>query len=176
MSGFDHHGWLQLPNCEGQMRDATPAEAAGEYADHKELARQMQMSPRDRAVDVAFAVVKFLVAVIFFASLVIFVASMIDMAHGADNGQWKDLPPDVRQWFNRPKISECCALSDGTRTDWEIKPDGYYVPVPWHPQGHEYWVRVPDNAVITSEGNPVGQALIWYGPNSIRCFVPGGGV
>src|SRR5260370_22534817 len=195
MYGFDHHGWLQLPNWEGQMRDATLAEAAGEYdhqralaiisrlpeprasdIDHEALARELtgyDYAAHQRRHDEMWGRIK--VALMIFVLGVAFIAGVITAARRADNGQWKDLPPSVREWFQSPKIKPCCALADGTRTEWEIKDGGYYGPVPWHPPGHEYWERVPDNAIITSEGNPVGQALIWYGPNFIRCFVPGGG-
>jgi hypothetical protein len=117
-------------------------------------------------------------AVLLGAMVGIILGGLVVLTRAADNGQWNDLPPNVRQWFQSPRIQPCCSLADGTRTDWEIKDGGYWVPVPWHPQGREYWERVPDGVVITDAGNPVGVALIWYniGGMSIRCFVPGGGV
>jgi hypothetical protein len=152
------------------------------YADHKELARQMRelhgydYAKHQAKHDEMWGRTK--VALMIFVLGVAFIAGIITAASGADNGQWKDLAPEVRKWFQSPRIAPCCSLADGTRTDWDIKDGGYYVPVPWHPQGREYWERVPDGVVIHDAGNPVGVALIWYnvGGQSIRCFVPGGGV
>lgn len=97
---------------------------------------------------------------------------------GKNNGQWDNAPPSVKEWFHRDTIQKCCSDADGVTTDWEIRNGGYYVPVPWNPKGEEHWERVPDNAIIFNEGNPVGKALIWFNieGKSIRCFIPGEGV
>lgn len=95
--------------------------------------------------------------------------------------QWKNIDPATREWFRDLKAPgayvHCCDIADGHRTDWEIRPDGYYVPVPWMPKGKEYWVKVPPETIIYDSGNPTGDAVIWYttAVDSIRCFVPGGG-
>jgi hypothetical protein len=38
------------------------------------------------------------------------------------------------------------------------------------------WWQVPEHAVIRNQGNPVGEAVVWYvnlrGSIVIRCFVP----
>ena len=114
---------------------------------------------------------RFLLAVILIAS----------PAFAIDNGQYNNVDPKVRQWFDSVKVPNsnrsCCSIADGHRTDWEIRPDGFYVPVPWQPKGREYWVLVPPEAIVRNAGNPTGDAVIWYMPtNLIRCFVPGDGV
>jgi hypothetical protein len=102
-------------------------------------------------------------------------------AFAFDNGQWSNVPDHVRSWFKSvrsPNGVPCCDISDGHRTDYDIRPDGYYVPVPWKPPGKENWIPVPPEVVLHNAGNPVGDAVIWYVESSqyIRCFVPGGGV
>jgi len=99
-----------------------------------------------------------------------------------DNGQIPPNVPDhIRSWFKSVRNSHgipCCDIADGHRTDYDIRPDGYYIPVPWAPPGKENWEKVPPQAVIYNAGNPVGEAVVWYVEESeyIRCFVPGGGV
>lgn len=105
------------------------------------------------------------------------IALLIALAVAApaiDRGQFGDVSPKVRAWFSQPRIKACCDLSDGIPTEFEMRPDGYYVPVPWSKEP----VRVPSERVISNLGNPVGHAIIWFNEDAqyIRCFVPGGGV
>jgi hypothetical protein len=96
-----------------------------------------------------------------------------------DNGQYGDVPANVRSWFKAvrsPQGVPCCDMADGHRTDYEMRVDNHY----WVPIAGEMR-QVPNEAVVHNAGNPVGEAIVWYvaqGTNSyyIRCFVPGGGV
>jgi len=97
-------------------------------------------------------------------------------AYAADRGQFDNVPDDVRAWFKSvksPKGVPCCDISDGHRTDYDIREGAYWVPI----EGE--WRQVPDGAVILDAGNPVGEAIVWYvhhrGSIVISCFVPGGG-
>lgn len=96
-----------------------------------------------------------------------------------DNGQYGDVPDNVRSWFKSvrsPRGVPCCDMSDGHRTTWRSGPaGGYEVPI------EDQWVSVPPEAIIYDAGNPVGEAVVWYVKQGatvfyIRCFVPGGGV
>src|SRR5258706_15867313 len=129
MNDFNHHGWLDLPNRQGRVRDATPAEVAGDmndtdqhvfyevdhYAGHNELAREMrELHGYDYAAqqakhDEMWGRIKFVLMI--FVLGVAFIAGIITAARGADNGQWKDLPPEVRKWFQSPRIAPCCSLA-----------------------------------------------------------------
>lgn len=105
----------------------------------------------------------------------------IAASHAIDNGQWSGVDPKIRDWLKSvrsPRGIPCCDIADGHRTDWEIRPYGYYVPVPWFPPGRENWIMVPPETIVHDAGNPIGDAVIWYVESSkyIRCFVPGGGV
>ena len=64
----------------------------------------------------------------------------------------------------------CCDISDGHRTDYEVRGGGYWVPI------NGLWWQVPEKAIIRNGGNPVGEAVVWYvslrGNVEIRCFVP----
>jgi hypothetical protein len=105
-------------------------------------------------------------------------------AAAMDRGQFKNVPPEIRYWFENmrsPKGIACCSYADGHRTGYDIRQGQYWVPI-----GGE-WYPVPPEAVIKTE-NPVGEAIVWYllqSPDSglprselykIICFVPSGDV
>ena len=90
-----------------------------------------------------------------------------------DNGQFGDVSPDIRAWFKSvmaPNGVPCCDISDGHRTEYDVRGGSYWVPI----EGQ--WMLVPERAVIRDRGNPVGQAVVWYvhhrGEIIISCFVP----
>ena len=96
------------------------------------------------------------------------------LAH--DNGQFGNVPPEVRAWFKgvkSPNGIPCCDIADGHRTDYDMRNNKYWVPIDGK------WMIVPDEAVVNNDGNPTGDAVVWYtlynGTIYIRCFVPGGG-
>lgn len=104
--------------------------------------------------------------------LALFVAAAL----AADNGQWKNAPDSVRQWFRSvksPRGVPCCDIADGYRADWDIHAGAYRVRI----EGE--WFDVPPEAVVDSSGNPTGDAVVWFttysGSVFIRCFVPGNG-
>jgi hypothetical protein len=111
----------------------------------------------------------------------LFIAAITSVSYAAlafDNGQYNEVPDSVRSWFKSvrsPHGVPCCDISDGHRTSYDIRSDGYWVPI----EGE--WRPVPPEAIVYNAGNPVGEAVVWYvrqGSNAfyIRCFVPGGGV
>jgi hypothetical protein len=90
-----------------------------------------------------------------------------------DNGQFNDVPADIRAWFKSvmaPNGVPCCDISDGHRTEYDVRDGAYWVPI----EGQ--WMAVPERAIIRDRGNPVGQAVVWYvhhrGSIIISCFVP----
>ena len=93
-----------------------------------------------------------------------------------DRGQFGHVPPDIRAWFKSviaPNGVPCCDISDGHRTDYDMREGSFWVPI------EGTWMQVPERAVIRDAGNPVGEAVVWYvrhrGAIVISCFVPGGG-
>jgi hypothetical protein len=99
----------------------------------------------------------------------------------ADVGQIPpNVSPAVRQWFrdvHSPAGMVCCDVADGHLTDYDIRPDGYWVPIEgrmWH---------VPPQAVIKDSKNPFLTGVVWWRRDTdgnfvsyyIRCFTPGGG-
>src|ERR1700733_2967907 len=94
-----------------------------------------------------------------------------------DNGQYGDVPANVRTWFKNvrsPQGIPCCDMADGHRTQFEMRTDGYWVPIDGE------WRHVPSEAIVQSAGNPVGEAVVWFAvlcgnTYHIRCFVPGSG-
>ena len=90
-----------------------------------------------------------------------------------DNGQYDHVPPDIRAWFKSviaPNGVPCCDESDGHRTTYDVRGGAYWVPI----EGQ--WMQVPERAVIRDQGNPIGEAVVWYvhhrGSIIISCFVP----
>lgn len=90
-----------------------------------------------------------------------------------DNGQYENVPPDIRAWFKgviAPNGVPCCDISDGHRTEYDYREGAYWVPI----EGR--WMQVPAHAIIRDRGNPVGEAVVWYvhhrGGIIISCFVP----
>ena len=90
-----------------------------------------------------------------------------------DNGQYEDVPADIRTWFKSvtaPNGVPCCDMADGHRTEYDVRNGTYWVPI----EGQ--WMAVPDRAVVRDRGNPIGQAVVWYvhhgGGIIINCFVP----
>ena len=69
-----------------------------------------------------------------------------------------------------PNGVPCCDESDGHRTSYDVRAGAYWVPI----EGQ--WMQVPERAVIRDQGNPVGEAVVWYvhhrGSIIISCFVP----
>src|SRR5437868_15499920 len=105
----------------------------------------------------------------------VLVASVVlsGAAFAFDNGQYNDVPADIRAWFRNvlaPNGLPCCDISDGHRTDYDVRSGAYWVPIDGE------WVVVPERAVIRGARNPVGQAVVWYvrqhGSIVISCFVP----
>ena len=77
-----------------------------------------------------------------------------------DNGQYADVPNDVRAWFKgvrSPTGVSCCDIADGHRTIWKGDEAGRY----WVPINGE-WVEVPEEAVVNNAGSPLGEAVVWY--------------
>ena len=94
-------------------------------------------------------------------------------AHAVDRGQYDNVPDNIRSWFKGVRNSSgglCCDISDGNRTDYEVRTGAYWVPI------DGVWRRVPDVAIIRNAGNPLGEAVVWYVRIAdnivIRCFVP----
>jgi hypothetical protein len=90
-----------------------------------------------------------------------------------DNGQYENVPPDIRAWFKgviAPNGVPCCDIADGHRTEYDFREGAYWVPI------ESQWLAVPERAIIRDRGNPVGEAVVWYvhhrGSIVISCFVP----
>src|SRR5260221_14284667 len=75
-------------------------------------------------------------------------------AHAIDRGQFENVPDDIRAWF-KSKISPsgvpCCDISDGFRTEYDVRDGAYWVPI------EGMWWQGPARAGIRDGGNPVGE-------------------
>jgi hypothetical protein len=142
------------------------------------------------STDRALRIVKFALIGVFAAVIVVAIGALFSIVHARPSpemiAEWDDIfppasggmPDNVRSWFRgvrAPSGVPCCDISDGHRTAYDIRSDGYWVPI------GGAWQHVPEEAVVHNAGNPVGEAVVWYvrqgeGTYYIRCFVPGGGV
>jgi hypothetical protein len=114
----------------------------------------------------------------------------IQESFGRDNGQYAQVNPEVREWFQNqidPRTKQlCCSIADGTYAEEDIR-DGHYWARwrinTWDDNGNLVasdkmtdWIQVPDGAVITNP-SPNGSPVVWYGFTNgnpfIRCYVPG---
>jgi hypothetical protein len=100
-------------------------------------------------------------------------AALASAAIAFDNGRYDDMPADIRAWFRNvlaPNGLPCCDISDGHRTDYDVRHGAYWVPI------DGAWMEVPERAVIHGARNPVGQGVVWYVHRqngiAISCFVP----
>ncbi|MGJ4917040.1 hypothetical protein ACQR10_20425 [Bradyrhizobium sp. HKCCYLRH2060] len=107
------------------------------------------------------------------AALTIGSLACATVASAFDNGQFDNVPPDIRAWFKSviaPNGVPCCDISDGHRTTYDVRDGTYWVPI----EGR--WMAVPERAIIRDRGNPIGEAVVWYahhrGDIIISCFVP----
>ena len=106
------------------------------------------------------------------ATLVL-MAALASATHAFDRGQYDNVPADIRAWFKgvtSPGGVPCCDIADGHRTAYDLRAGAYWVPI------DGLWWQVPERAVIRNQGNPVGEAVVWYvnlrGSVVITCFVP----
>jgi hypothetical protein len=98
---------------------------------------------------------------------------LVAPAEAFDNGQYGNVDPKIRSWFEgvrSPHGVPCCSMSDGHSTIYDIRHDGYWVPI----EGE--WRQVPPESIVYTT-NPTGEAVVWWvrqGVNTyyIRCFVP----
>ena len=74
-------------------------------------------------------------------------------ALAVDRGQFGDVPEHIRKWFKDARSPEgvpCCDVSDGYRTEYDVRGGVYWVPI------DGVWREVPEKAVIRTGGNPTG--------------------
>src|ERR1700761_5024287 len=86
-------------------------------------------------------------------------AALAQAALAFDNGQYDNVPHDIRAWFKSvmaPNGVPCCDISDGHRTEYYVRHGTYWVPI------EGTWMEVPSRAIIKDSGNPIGQAVVWY--------------
>ncbi len=85
-------------------------------------------------------------------------AALATAALAFDNGQYENVPADIRAWFKgvmAPNGVPCCDMADGHRTEYDVREGAYWVPI----EGQ--WMAVPAHAIIRDRGNPVGEAVGW---------------
>jgi len=105
--------------------------------------------------------------------MLVLMAALASATHAFDRGQYENVAADIRAWFKSvvsPSGVPCCDIADGHRTSYDQRDGAYWVPI------DGLWWRVPERAVVRNQGNPVGEAVVWYvnqrGSVVINCFVP----
>ena len=92
-------------------------------------------------------------------------------AFAFDNGQYGDVPDNIRSWFKSvrsPSGVPCCDIADGHRTTWRgTREGGYEVPI------ENEWMPVPPESIVYNAGNPTGEAVVWYVMKDATAPFPG---
>ncbi|HVY56805.1 MAG TPA: hypothetical protein VHA77_03055 [Xanthobacteraceae bacterium] len=102
-----------------------------------------------------------------------------------DNGQWSNVPINVRKWFQslmRPDfpMSSCCGEADAYEADsYEVEGD-HYVAIITDGKGaipNGTRIPVPNSKMKWDKGNPTGHGIIFLGSErQVYCYVAPGGV
>ena len=115
----------------------------------------------------------------------------VSKAPARDLGQWDNVDPLHRQWFNglmRPdnQSLSCCGLADAYWADsYEVK-DNQYIAIITDERDDEPLRRphiengrrfvVPNSKIKWDSGNPTGHGIIFIGVGlEIHCYLPPGG-
>ena len=116
----------------------------------------------------------------------------VSKAPARDVGQWANVDPAQRQWFNglmqpdNPDLS-CCGEADAYWADsYEVNGNQYVAIVtdtrddaPLHRPHVENGTRltVPTTKIKWDKGNPTGHGIIFIGVGGyVYCYLPPGGV
>src|ERR1700694_6313283 len=78
-------------------------------------------------------------------------------ALAVDHGQFENVPADIRAWFKgviAPNGVPCCDISDGHRTEYDVRAGAYWVPI----EGQ--WMAVPERAIIPDRANPARGGVV----------------
>jgi hypothetical protein len=115
----------------------------------------------------------------------IVVATCITTAKARDDGQWADVPENVRQWFQSLKQPDhprqsCCGEADAFEADsFEVEGD-HYVAIITNGKGaipSGTRIPVPNQKMKWDAGNPTGHGIIFIGPRQqVYCYVTPGGL
>ncbi len=87
------------------------------------------------------------------ASLVLFVSLTFftGAARAVDRGQFENVPNDIRTWFKgvrSPAGVPCCDISDGHRTEYDVRAGAYWVPI------DGLWWQVPEKGDHSKRRKP----------------------
>jgi hypothetical protein len=115
----------------------------------------------------------------------IVVAIGVVAAKARDDGQWADVPENVRQWFQSLKQRDhprqsCCGEADAFEADgFEVEGDHYVAIITdgkgMIPSGTR--IPVPNQKMKWDAGNPTGHGIIFIGPRrQVYCYVTPGGL
>jgi hypothetical protein len=136
-------------------------------------AREWWPSTRHRRILHILAVRRFMMLLRVLSLVIGALIFVSGTALAVDRGQFENVPDDIRAWFKgvrSPAGIPCCDISDGHRTEYDVRAGAYWVPI------NGLWWQVPERAIVRNAGNPLGEAVVWYvslrGNIEIRCFVP----
>ncbi len=125
------------------------------------------------------------VALLILILTAVAVATGIVAASARDDGQWENVPENVRQWFrslkqpDHPRLS-CCGEADAFEADnFEAEGD-HYVAIITNGKGvipSGTRIPVPNQKMKSDAGNPTGHGIIFLGPQrQVYCYVTPGGL
>jgi hypothetical protein len=106
-------------------------------------------------------------------------------ASARDDGQWANMPENIRQWFqslkqpDHPRLS-CCGEADAFEADSFEGEGNHYVAIITNGKGvipNGTRIPVPNQKMKWDAGNPTGHGIIFIGPErQVYCYVTPGGL
>jgi hypothetical protein len=105
-------------------------------------------------------------------------------AAARDNGQWANVPSNIREWFqnlkqpDHPRLS-CCGEADAFEADSFEEEGDHYVAIITDGKGvipNGTRISVPNSKMKWDKGNPTGHGIIFIGDRGqLYCYVTPGG-
>ncbi len=121
--------------------------------------------------------------ILILASIVLGVGVVAAIAR--DDGQWADVPQNIREWFqslkqpDHPRVS-CCGEADAFEADSFEAEDDHYVAIITNGKGmiaNGTRIAVPNRKMKWDKGNPTGHGIIFIGmQGQVYCYVTPGGM
>ncbi len=121
--------------------------------------------------------------ILILASIVLGVGVVAAIAR--DDGQWADMPQNIREWFqslkqpDHPRVS-CCGEADAFEADSFEAEDDHYVAIITNGKGmiaNGTRIAVPNRKMKWDKGNPTGHGIIFIGTQGqVYCYVTPGGM
>ena len=115
----------------------------------------------------------------FLVVAITFIAVFYPMiVSGRDNGQWGNVDPAIRQWYETRELTpeaqkrigykSCCAHADVVKTQFRVSRDNDL----WFWQLNGEWVEIPPDIIWWDQHAPSGEPVLFAVGGKPVCFFP----